>query len=94
MIRSILEDLRDLGGIAIFLAALAIILAPDRAMALTPEAADAGAYALSGVAIFILFIAFAIRAAVRAIGRDAAAHDTNMRSAEMAESITGREGRP
>lgn len=91
MLRSILEDAAELAGLAAFLAALALILAPNRAMALTPEAADAGAYWASGVAAFILFIALAIGWAARAIGRDVAAHDDNMRAAESAESITGGE---
>ncbi len=89
MLRAIIEDAIEIAGLAVFLAALAVIMAPDRAMALTPEAADAGAYALSAVAIFILFIAWAIWRVAHAIGRDVAAHDANMHVAERAESITG-----
>jgi hypothetical protein len=89
MIRAILSDAAELTGLGLFLAALAMILAPCDAQALTPEAADAGAYALSAVAIFILFIAWAIWRVAHAIGRDVAAHDANMHVAERAESITG-----
>lgn len=91
MIRAILEDAAEIAGLSLFLAALAVILGPDRAMALTPEAADAGGYALSGVAIIILFIALAISRVAHAIGRDVADHEDNMRRAERAESITGGE---
>lgn len=91
MIRAILSDAAELTGLGLFLAALAVILAPDRAMALTPAAADAGAYWASGVAIIILFIALAISRVAHAIGRDVADHEDNMRRAERAESITGGE---
>lgn len=91
MLRAIIEDAIEIAGLAVFLAALAVIMAPDRAMALTPEAADAGAYWASGVAIIILFIALAISRVAQAIGRDVADHDDNMRRAERAESITGGE---
>lgn len=91
MLRTILEDTIELAGLAVFLAALALILAPDRAMALTPEAADAGAYALSGVAIVILFIAWAIWRVAHAISRDVVAQDDSLHAAERAESIMGGE---
>jgi hypothetical protein len=89
MIRAILEDLRDIAALALFLAALALILAPCDAQALTPEAADRGGYWFAGAVLIFAVIAFAIRAAVLGIGRDAAAHDDNMAAALRAESIKG-----
>lgn len=91
MIRAILEDLRDLAALALFLAALAMIALPCDAQAMTPEAADRGAYWFAGVLVFCAIVAAGIAAAVRAIGCDAAAHDNNMHAAERAESITGGE---
>lgn len=43
----------------------------------------------AGAVLIFAVIAFAIRAAVRGIGRDAAAHDDNMAAALRAESIKG-----
>jgi len=89
MIRAILSDAAELTGLGLFLAALAMILAPCDAQALTPEAADRGGYWFAGAVLIFAVIAFAIRAAVRGIGRDAAAHDDNMAAALRAESIKG-----
>jgi membrane protein implicated in regulation of membrane protease activity len=94
MIRAIIEDIAELAGLALFLAALALIAAPADAMALTPDAADAGGYALSGVALAV-FVVWGVWRFVRSLGRDAADHDANqadaMRAALTTESPRGME---
>lgn len=94
MIRAVIEDAAELAGLALFLAVLAVILAPDHAMALTPDAADMGGYVLSGV-VLAVFVVWGVWRFVRSLGRDAADHDTNqaeaMRAALTTESPRGME---
>lgn len=97
MIRAIIEDAAELAGLALFLAALAMIAAPADAMAGDGIAAPASCLAWivpsmvgGGVAGAIAVALFMMRRAMRAFGDDVAEHDNNERDWMRSESIKGR----
>lgn len=97
MIRAILEDAAELAGLAAFVGFIAIIAAPDAAMAAEGIAAPGSCVAwiipsLAGGAVAgcIACALIYMRNAVRAFGDDVSDHDNNdIHAAERAESIKG-----
>lgn len=96
MLRAIIEDATELAGLALFLAALALILSPEPALAAdgisSPGAciawivpSVAGGIVAGGIACALIYM----RNAVRAFGDDVAEHDANEPDWMRAESITG-----
>lgn len=81
MLRFVLEAIRDAIGLTLFLSAIALICAPDRAMA----ADGAGAitwHAIAGGVMLALFLAAVVLLALfwrllTQIGDDVAAHERN-----------------
>ncbi len=98
MIRAILSDAAELAGLALFLAALAMVAMPADAMAgdaslAAPRAClpwIAGAM-LGGALVGGMALAIALMRRAVSIGDDAAEHENNMTAAMRAESIKGGE---
>lgn len=98
MIRAIIEDATELSGLALFIAALALIGAPDAAMAGDGIASPGACLAWivpsligGGVAGVVAIALFMMRNAVSALGDDVADHEANELDWTRAESIKGGE---
>ena len=96
MLRAIIEDAAELSGLAAFVGCIAIIAAPDAAMAADGIASPGSCVAwiipsIAGGAVAgcIACALIYMRNAVRAFGDDVAEHDANEPDWMQAESING-----